>query len=272
MPELPEVKTVADELSSFFKNKTIINLELITKKSLKNISEEALNKINNEEIINIYQFGKHLIFETTNYNFILHLRMEGKFEIIKNKNDINLDHVILLINFEKTILVFKDHRKFATIHIFDKKTNLFNDFLNKFGKEPWNIIVDDLYQKIKNKKSPIKTILLDQSNISGLGNIYVDEVLYKSKIHPLTKGNLITKEELSTIVNNSTLILKEAIELKGTTIKTFHSINNKGEYQNKLMVHTKNKLPCQNCGTIIEKIKVNGRGTYYCPQEQKEKY
>ena len=120
-----------------------------------------------------------------------------------------------------------------------------------------------------NKKSmPIKSILLDQKVISGLGNIYVDEVLYLSKLNPLKAGKLITKEDIENIIKNSIIVLNKATCLGGTTVHSFQSSHGvTGRFQNELLVHTKKE--CAICGCQINKIKVGGRGTYYCPSCQK---
>ena len=272
MPELPEVKTISSDLEKIFKGDIIFNFELINLKSLRNRNIEYLAEIRNQEIIKIYQHGKNLIIQTTAYSIILHLRMEGKFEIINTKSDLNLNHVIMLFYFKNKILSFNDHRKFATVDIYKiEEQEEVAIFLKKYGPEPWDINKNDFYEQIKNKKNPIKSTLLDQKYMSGLGNIYVDEVLYASKIHPNTRTNLLTKNEIENIVDNSILILKRAIELRGTTISTFHSMGISGMYQEELTVHTRVGQACKKCGAIVEKIKVGGRGTYFCPKEQKEK-
>ena len=144
--------------------------------------------------------------------------------------------------------------------------------LKDLGYEPWSedLTVSYLKEKYKNKKLPIKTVLLDQSIITGIGNIYADEILFLSKINPLKKSCLLTDEELSNIIKYTRQILSEAIKKGGSTIRSYTSVNGvHGLFQQELLVHTKENTPCKNCGTTILKIKVNGRGTYYCPNCQK---
>ena len=138
------------------------------------------------------------------------------------------------------------------------------------GYEPWdsNLNSDYLKDKYKNKKLPIKTVLLDQSIIVGIGNIYADEVLYLSKINPYKKANTLTNEELNNIIKNTKVVLEKAIQLGGTTIKSYTSSEGvHGKFQNELLVHTKEE--CPNCHKKITKVKINGRGTYYCEDCQK---
>jgi formamidopyrimidine-DNA glycosylase len=141
------------------------------------------------------------------------------------------------------------------------------------GLEPFSETLTAAYLKemLQGKKKPIKSLLLDQTIFTGLGNIYVDEVLFRAKIHPLTQSSKLSEKELENVVKYTQEILKRAIELKGTTIKTFSSEHGvSGLFQNELRVHTRKGEPCPGCKTLIEKIKVGGRGTYFCPCCQKE--
>ena len=129
---------------------------------------------------------------------------------------------------------------------------------------------DYLHAKLITKSIPIKSSLLDQSIIAGIGNIYDDEILFMSRISPLKKSNKVTKKECEAIIKNTNIVLDNAVKLGGTTIKSFTSSEGvHGLFQNKLLVHGKRGELCPNCNSPIEKIKINGRGTYYCPKCQK---
>ena len=272
MPELPEVEVVRTELKKTILNKKIINYKLNVIKSLKFCEEKELERLKNQKILNILRFGKYLVFEFDLFYLVLHLRMEGKF-LFLNENEVEkyINHNIMYFAFEDNkYLLFNDFRKFATIEFFEKKLSI-SEIANikGVGKEPWDLDVNDFYNKIKNKRTPIKTTLLDQKYLSGLGNIYVDEVLFACRISPLRKTNEITKKECHMIIKHSIDILRSAIEHKGTTIKTFsYSREGIGSYQNKLKVHMKEGQLCPD-NTKIIKTKVGGRGTYYCPSIQK---
>ena len=144
--------------------------------------------------------------------------------------------------------------------------------LVELGLEPWDDKLTSFYllDKYKNKRLPIKTVLLDQSIIVGIGNIYADEILFLCKINPLKKCNLITEEEANNIIKYTRSVLEEAIKMGGTTIRTYSSVDGvHGLFQKELLVHGKDKDTCPECNTKIEKIRVGGRGTYYCPNCQK---
>ncbi len=270
MPELPEVETVKETLKKQLLNQKILDVvvnysPIVEKPSV----EEFINKIKNQTIIDIKRRGKWLLFELNDYYLLSHLRMEGKY-YIKNFNDEVTRHQHVIFKFKDFELRYNDTRKFGRMYLLDKK-NAFNEKpLNELGYEPWdsNLNSDYLYHKYKNKKLPIKSVLLDQSIIVGIGNIYADEVLYLSKINPYKKANELNTSELDSIIKNTKVVLEKAILLGGTTIKSYTSSEGvHGRFQNELLVHTKEE--CPNCHSKLIKVKINGRGTYYCENCQK---
>lgn len=271
MPELPEVETVKNSLKKLVLNKKIVDVNVLYNNIISYPKiEEFKNNLIDETINDIKRRGKWLMFETDNYYLLSHLRMEGKY-IIRKKNDEydKHEHVEFIFS-DNTVLRYKDTRKFGRMYLYKKDEAFLNKPLNELGLEPWdsNLNIKYLKEKLKNKKLPIKTLLLDQSIIVGLGNIYVDEVLFMSSLNPLTKPDKLTDKDLDNIINNSKSVLEHAIELGGTTIRTYESSEGvHGLFQNELLVH--GKEICPNCNNKIEKIRVGGRGTYYCPKCQK---
>lgn len=265
MPELPEVETVRTILEKSVVNKTINDVIVYYDKIIQNINKnDFINNLIGETFISLHRRGKYLICELNNYYLIVHLRMEGKFFFMHNEPLSIHDHIIF--KFSDSELRYNDTRKFGTMHLFSKKENIYNIYpLNKLGLEPFDVEFNATYlkQKFKNSNKAIKTTLLDQSIIAGLGNIYVDEVLFMSSINPIEKTKNINDEQIESIVKNSIVVLNKAIKLGGTTIKSFQSSHDiTGRFQNELLVHTKSH--CPTCGKAIKKIKVGGRGTYYC--------
>ena len=271
MPELPEVETVKNGLKKKIINKKITNCKVL----YDNIIEipdkiSFINKIKNETINDIKRRGKFLLFELDNYYLISHLRMEGKYFIKEINSSLNKhDHVIFELD-NKEELIYNDTRKFGKMYLV-KKEELNKSPLSKLGYEPWDKALTKEYLKEKtNKNKAIKTLLLDQSIIAGIGNIYADEILFLSKINPETPGKNLTNKNLLDIIENTKIILEKAISLGGTTIHTYTSVDGvTGRFQQELLVHNKEKQPCPNCQTSIIKITVNGRGTYYCQKCQK---
>jgi len=271
MPELPEVETVKNTLKKLVLNKKIVDVNIIYNNIIEYPDiEEFKNNLINQTINDIKRRGKWLMFELSDYYLLSHLRMEGKY-IIRNKNDeFNKHEHVEFIFDDDTSLRYKDTRKFGKMYLYKKDEVFNNKPLNELGLEPWDelLTINYLKEKLKNKKLPIKTLLLDQSIIVGMGNIYVDEVLYKSNLNPLKKVIELTDNDYKNIIENCKITLEKAIELGGTTIRTYESSEGvHGLFQNELLVH--GKEICQNCKIKIEKIKVGGRGTYYCPNCQK---
>ena len=165
-----------------------------------------------------------------------------------------------------------DTRKFGKMYLIRKDDIDKIGPLVELGLEPWddNLTCQYLLDKYKKKKLPIKSVLLDQGIIVGIGNIYVDEILFLSKINPLKKCNLITKEEANNIIKYTKEVLEAAIKKGGSTIRTYSSVDGvHGLFQNELLVHGKDNDNCPECGGKISKIRVGGRGTYFCPNCQR---
>ena len=272
MPELPEVETVRRSLVDLVLGRTITSVEVIYSKIIKNVTIESFKEsLKNQRINEIARVGKYLVFILDNYILLSHLRMEGKY-FYKNTELTKHDHIVFNLD-DGFKLVYNDTRKFGVMYLFNT-TNLEEvkklEPLSKLGKEPNTneLTADYLYNKLKNKKEPIKVALLDQSIISGLGNIYVDEVCFLSKLNPKTISSSLTIDDCDRIVKSAGIVITKAISLGGTTIKSFMSSHEiSGLFQNELNVHT--KKTCKVCNSEIIKIRVGGRGTYYCPNCQK---
>lgn len=272
MPEKPEVITVTKKLEKRLLGKTIISSKVYYDKIIDYPSvDEFCENIKNQTIRSFSTRGKWIVIELNDYYLLAHLRMEGKFFF----RDINAPlekhhHVVFNID-NKEELHFVDVRKFARLKLIPKdKINDMPPF-TELGLEPWdkNLTVAYLKDKFKNKNLPIKTVLLDQSIVTGIGNIYDDEILFMSKINPLTKAKNLSDIDLENIIKNTVTVLDKAILEGGTTIRNYTSEEGvTGLFQNNLLVHTKVGEECPNCKTTIVKIKVGGRGTYYCPKCQ----
>lgn len=273
MPELPEVETVKNGLKNKVLNKKITNCKVLYQGIIAYPDKENFIKnITNQTINDIKRRGKFLIFELDDYYLISHLRMEGKYFIKEPTETISKhDHVIFTLD-NINELRYNDTRKFGKMHLV-KKDELDITPIKKIGLEPWDELLTSKYLKEKlNKKKAIKTLLLDQSIITGIGNIYADEILFISKIHPETNGCNLTNKNLNDIIDNTKKVLEKAILSGGTTIHSYTSVDGiTGRFQQELLVHNKKTEPCPTCKTEIIKIAVNGRGTYYCPKCQKKK-
>jgi formamidopyrimidine-DNA glycosylase len=271
MPEMAEVETVRNVLKKKILNKKIVDIKIIYSKMIDKTSLD-LNNLIDQKFIDIKRKGKYLIFETKDYYLVSHLRMEGKY-FIKDKNDEIIKHEHIIISFDdNTTLRYHDVRKFGIMCLLHKNDlNTYKE-LNKLGYEVGdnNLTSEYLLNKLKNKRLPIKSLLLDQSIIAGLGNIYADEVLFRAGIDPNRLGSSITLKECEKIKIVSKEIIEKAIECGGTTIRSYtSSLGVIGHYQDNLMVHKREGEPCKVCNTTIKRIKIGGRSTYYCNKCQK---
>ena len=277
MPELPEVQTIINNLlKQKIANNKIIGVEFYKTKVLKNSTpKEFVSFLKGEKILDIERIGKYIIFKLSNKKqMVVHLRMEGKLFYESNLTKPDLRFLMLSIIFDnKHRLSYYDMRMFGTFHIYKDDKYLDSKEIKKVAIDPLNKLCTGKYLENKCKKinRAIKTVLLDQTVVSGIGNIYVDEILFRCKIHPLTKPKYLRSEQYDLIAKNAKLILKDAIKHKGTTVASYKfDPNHTGGYQSRLLVHTKAGKPCPVCKTIIKKIKVNGRGTYFCSKCQKQ--
>lgn len=273
MPEKPEVITVAKKLEKQLLGKKIIKAKVYHNNIVEKPSvNDFETKIKGQTIHSITTRGKWIVISLDTDYLLSHLRMEGKFFFRdKGTEKGKHEHVIIELDNDKDFR-FADVRKFGKMMLIPKDELLTTKQYKTLGLEPWDktLNVKYLRDKYKNKRIPIKTTLLDQTIIAGIGNIYADEILFLSRINPLTEPNKLKNKDLDNIIKNTISVLDKAISEGGTTIRSYTSEEGvTGLFQNSLNVHSKKGENCPNCKSIIEKTKVGGRGTYFCPKCQK---
>ena len=287
MPELPEVEIVRLSLSKNIIGKKI-NKVLIRNRNLRFKLKFSFEKhLKNKFVINISRFSKYLIIELNDKSFcIIHLGMSGTIHILK-KNKINIytntsfyhspglpkkqNHVE--ISFNDLILVYNDPRRFGFFQIVKNKENLINRFKN-YGPEPFdkNFNLDYMANYFKDKKKDIKSFLLDQKFVSGIGNIYANEILYLSKINPKISVKKLKKTQFKLLIKSSKKVLLNAIKKGGSTIRDFkNTLGDTGNFQKEFKVYGRQKLNClrSNCTGVITKIVQSNRSTFLCKLCQK---
>ena len=275
MPEFPEVRTFINNLKhQGLLNATITQINFIDAKVLKNTSIKIFkNKLIGQKIIDIDQIGKLIIIHLDKDTYLtVHLRMEGKLFYI-DSNLTNPKYCMVEIICGQKKLIYLDFRKFGTFNLYLSKKDLVNSLeIKKLGLQPFDkqLTANYLSKKISLFHKAIKTVLLDQSIIAGIGNIYADEILFACHIHPLTNANKLSLSQCQNIIKYCQKIMHLAIKNSGTTISSYaFAPNHAGNFQKYLKVHNRQNKPCLSCHTKIKKIKVNGRGTYFCPNCQK---
>ncbi|MGQ5709638.1 bifunctional DNA-formamidopyrimidine glycosylase/DNA-(apurinic or apyrimidinic site) lyase [Lactobacillus sp. PSON] len=272
MPEMPEVETVRRSLLPLVKGKTIKKVTLWYPKIVASNHDKFVKELPGKKILDIDRYAKYLLFRLSdNLTIVSHLRMEGKYHLVdssltKDKHD----HVEIEFT-DKTALRYNDVRKFGRMELVVTGTERETTGIGKLGLEPNSpeFTVSYLVNKLHTKQKNIKNALLDQTIVAGLGNIYVDEVLWQSGIHPLSKSCKIPSKQVKILHQNINSEISQAIALRGTTVHTYLDANgDEGGFQNYLKVYGHSGESCAKCGTKLEKIKVNGRGTTFCPKCQ----
>ena len=273
MPEKPEVINVVYSLKPKLLGKTITQCNVYWDNIIAMPAvDEFKRMIIGQTINDIKTRGKFIVMLLDDYSLLVHLRMEGKFMFRKQGDIISRHEHVEFILDDNISFRFHDVRKFGKMYLISKdKTYNIKPLCDLgFEYDDKKLNKDYLYECIHNKKLPIKTVLLDQSIICGIGNIYDDEILFLSGIDPKRRACDVSKDECQLIIDNCRIILNRAIKKGGTTIKSFTSSEGvHGLFQNELLVHGKAFSKCSNCSSPILKIKVGGRGTYYCPKCQK---
>lgn len=269
MPELPEVETIRRTLEHLVLEKKIEDITIRWPKIIQHPDKEQFKHLLiGETIRKMGRRGKFLLFYLDQYVLVSHLRMEGKYRVVPKEEPID-KHTHVIFHFtDKTELRYNDVRKFGTMHVFPIGQERTVEPLKKLGPDPFDedYTYEYVREKLKRTTRNIKATLLDQTIIAGLGNIYVDEVLFLSKIHPEKCANELTDEQIKTITENVRKVIEKAVEKGGTTIRSY--VNGEGEmgmFQQELYVYAQDKTPCNHCGTEIVKLRVAGRGTHICP-------
>ncbi|USS89750.1 DNA-formamidopyrimidine glycosylase [Fructilactobacillus cliffordii] len=272
MPELPEVETVRSGLTKLVQGATIESVEVLYPKMINLPAADFEKELAGKQIIRIDRRGKYLLFRLSDdLTLVSHLRMEGKYEV-EPEGSPRPKHTNIVFHLnDGRELWYKDTRMFGKMALVkdDEVMNLSG--LNKIGPEPTDADLSFTYLKERLHKShrKIKAFLLDQSQVAGLGNIYCDEVLWMSKIHPEQMTNYVSDAEIETLRQNIIKEISAAIQGHGTTVHSYsNAFGEAGEFQNQLQAYGRKGEPCRRCGTPMEKIKVAQRGTTFCPKCQ----
>jgi formamidopyrimidine-DNA glycosylase len=274
MPELPEVETVRRTLHGLVIGKKIqkvtIHWPKIIKKPIE--IEQFKDALFGQTIHDVHRRGKFLKFILDDYVLVSHLRMEGRYGLFQPEEGYD-HHTHVIFSFtDGSELRYRDVRKFGTMHLFSKGEEENELPLSQLGPEPFSdqFTAKYLRERLNKTTRKIKTALLDQSVVVGLGNIYVDEALFRSGINPERIASELTAGEYKRLYKEIISTLQEAVEKGGSTVRSY--VNTQGEigmFQLQLFVYGRTDEPCKKCGTILTRTVVGGRGTHYCEKCQK---
>ena len=273
MPELPEVETIRRGLEECLTRKRsgrVLSVEILETKSFIGEPEEIISA----DVIAMRRRGKALIFDLSNgKSLICHLRMTGQMIWSNGKERFAGGHpndnfiaelpnkqTRVVIDFENGRLFFNDQRKFGFMKVVPTNGVEKDAFIRKLAKEPWEMSGEE-----------IKSVILDQTIIAGLGNIYADEALHYAMVNPKRKAGLVSKEDAEKIIAGARTVMEKSLDAGGSTIRNYvKSDGTRGDYLELFAeVFNRQGKECRRCGEKIVKTKVGGRGTHYCPRCQK---
>ena len=283
MPELPEVEVVKKSLKKIIHDLVIKKIEIRNKYLRYKIDEKSMKKMIKSKVKSISRRSKYIFINLNNgYTIMFHLGMTGKINIIdanKNKfktsfyyklsdNKPNHDHIIIKFN-KKITIIYNDVRKFGFIKIYQTDKILESSHLKKLGPEPLSREFNSIYfkKKIKKRKIILKDLLMNQNFLAGLGNIYVNEAIFLSKINPTVKSKNIPNKKINKLVLNIKKVLKKAIYEGGSSIKNFNNTSGKkGNFQHFFKVYGRQGKSCtrSNCIGTIRRIRISNRSTFFC--------
>ncbi|MDQ8767250.1 DNA-formamidopyrimidine glycosylase [Streptococcus ruminantium] len=271
MPELPEVETVRRGLNRLVKGKTIQKVEVIYAPMVKTGVDRFCQDLVGQVIMDVQRRGKYLLIYLTDFVLISHLRMEGKYNFFQKQVPTNKHFHAFFTFTDDSTLVYQDVRKFGTMELLQEK-NLSAYFASrKIGPEPTeeDFHLAEFTAKLARSKKSIKSHLLDQSLVAGLGNIYADEVLFRAQVHPAQVSHSLSANQITALRQATIEVLQLGIEKGGSTIRTYkNALGMDGSMQDYLQVYGKTGQACPCCQEKIVKIQLGGRGTHFCPRCQ----
>ncbi|MBL1209909.1 DNA-formamidopyrimidine glycosylase [Geminocystis sp. GBBB08] len=277
MPELPEVETVCRGLNKATSELTFMGAEVLLPRTLAYPPVETIftEGIKSQKIISWQRRGKYLLANLSYGWLCIHLRMTGQLLWLQQDSPLHKHTRIRFFFPDNQELRFIDTRTFGKVWFLPDNESPENIItgLQKLGYEPFSPDFSDSYLQSRLSKSrrSIKTILLDQSLVAGIGNIYADEALFQSNIHPLTFASDLTFSQISALRLGIIDVLEKAIASGGTSFSDFVQITGvNGNYGGIALVYGQKNQPCRICDTLIEKIKISGRASHFCPKCQRK--
>jgi formamidopyrimidine-DNA glycosylase len=271
VPELPEVETIRRQLAPHLEGRTLIGAEILdprwTRPEDPGVTEAGLR---GRVVERVGRSGKYLVWQLTGGQFLLiHLRMTGALLFDPPQDPVHTRARFALDDGHR--LLYVDPRRFGTAHLVGDLAARDAYLGARLGPEPLTpgFTTEHLVTRARGRRTPIKSFVLDQRNIAGVGNIYADEALFRARIHPLREAGRLTRAQLDALRTGIEASLALGIDAKGATIDDFRHVDGAyGSFQDLFLVHRRAGEPCPNCGTTIRKLVVGGRGTYVCERCQ----
>ena len=270
MPELPEVETIRRQLASALEGRRIDRIEILDPRWCEPAPpDEVAQAIEGRRIERLDRRGKWLIWELADeIHMVMHLRMTGNLLLVPpGDTERRFKRVQIDLDDGRHVL-FADARRFGTGIVLLGHDAVHDYFQGRVGLEPLgpDFTAEALRGMASGRRAPVKAFLLSQERVAGVGNIYADEALWRSKIHPLKPVGALKVDQIESLHESVIHVLHAGIDAKGATIDDYRDASGaEGSFQDKFQVHLREGEPCPRCGAVIRKIRAAGRGTYFCP-------
>ncbi len=272
MPELPEIETIASGLKPLVQGECIRDIYLLHGPVVRGDDLLFQKRLLWRRIQSVRRRAKLLIMDLdSTLHLVFHLKMTGKVWIPDGETPPNKHtHLVLKLDNQKYIF-FEDQRKFGYVAAMTSEELQSWDFFSTLGPEPLEMSESDFVSNLKNRKARIKSLLLDQKTVAGIGNIYADEALYLAGIHPCTRAWDLSRQGLASLFHGLQRVLNAAIKAGGSSFRDYrNALGTAGQFQENFQVYGKKGLPCPACNAMIQSEKVSNRTSCFCPNCQKE--
>lgn len=272
MPELPEVETVVRSLQPRLLGKKIKSVSCGKHKLRKPWLPQWTKLVSEKQILNLERRGKWILIKLSQPELclVVHLGMTGRLQVCESSEPpMPHTHLVFTLNHGEEELRYHDPRRFGSVRLCHTVNNHRFPEESQLGIEPFQKYTKQFEQRFLGSKRSIKAILLDQSVLAGIGNIYADEALYHAGLNPLRSGKSMTSQQVRTLMKAVRTVLQHAIDAHGSTILSFYyGDNDSGNFQNEFQVYGRTDLPCYRCGKVIKRTRSGGRSTHWCPSCQ----
>ncbi len=273
MPELPEVETFARTLAGRVTGQRVSSCRLVFPPLLRSGPPRALESLRGRRIERFSRRGKYLLIQCQGgLTLVFHLKMTGRFLFVPKHSQPDR-HTRLILSFRSlsSDLHFRDVRKFGRLYAVPTRDLDALPVIAGLGPEPLDLGLEEFRALVRGRKGRLKSLLLNQSFIAGIGNIYADEILFRARLHPLRSAATLKPDEVRRLRLSMKAVLKRAIALGGSSIRDYlDSEGRPGRFQQSHRIYGRRSLPCVRCGRPIERQVIGGRSTFYCPKCQKD--
>lgn len=272
MPELPEVETTRQGLAPHLEGQRLNRIIVRQRRLRWPVPDDLSTKLDQSRLLRISRRAKYLLFHFETGVMLVHLGMSGSLRIVSNNNEAGKhDHIDFIFGNRQTILRLTDPRRFGTVLWLGKAPDT-HPLLNKLGPEPLDdaFTGNGLYRRSRNRTIAVKQFIMDQTIVTGIGNIYANEALFKAGIRPTRAAGKISPQRYQKLVQAIKITLRAAIRQGGTTLRDFVGGDGRpGYFKQQLNVYGRSGLPCPNCGAPLREIKQSGRTTIFCAHCQR---